>query len=191
MAVHYNQKATLVTNSMVDAVITTGMTNTTNGDVNGSYAYQGTINLGGCGNPNSAVFIRLKDTIPWTKITCFFEMNGTASCWTFMGGSGFAEVSPETAGLVPGGNIEQFNSSLGDRIFRDNGTFVSNPAYAVKWSACDNAADNFFRFNDYKSFWTTGRRTNVSNGLAGIFHSRSCNTRATGTYIRISNIFIF
>ncbi len=174
---------------MVDAVITTGMTTTTNGDVNGSYVYQGTINLGGCGSNNSAVFVRLKDTIPWTKITCFFEMNGTGACWSFMGGSGFLEVSPATTGLVPGGNIEPYNASLGDRIFRDNGTFVSNPAYAVKWSACDNDADNFFRFNDYKSFWTTGRRNNPSNGLAGIFHSRSCN--GTGVYIRISNIFIF
>jgi len=189
MAVHYNQKATLVTNSMVDAVITTGMTTTINGNVDGSYVYQGTINLGGCGGNNSAVFVRLKDTIPWTKITCFFEMNGTAACWSFMGGSGFTEVSPATTGLVGGGNIEQYNASLGDRIFRDNGTFISNPAYVAQWSACDNNADNFFRFNDYKSFWTTGRRKDPSNGLAGIFHSRSCN--GTGSYIKISNIFIF
>ena len=190
MGVHYNQKATLVTNSMIDAVITTGMTTTVNGDVNGSYVYQGTLDLGGCGNPNSAVFVRLKDTIPWTKITCFFEMNGTASCWTFMGGnSGTGEVVPSTTGLIPGGNIEGFNLSLGDRIFRDNGTFISNPSYAVKLSACDNNADNFFRFNDYKSFWVTTRRKNISNGLAGVFHSRSCNQ--TGKYIKISNIFIF
>lgn len=190
MAVHYNQKATLVTNSMVDGVITTGMTNTTNGDVNGSYVYQGTINLSGCGGNDSAVFVRLKDTISWSKITCFFEMNGIAACWSFMGGSGsFYGVVPATTGLVPGGNIEQFNSSLGDRIFRDNGTFISNPSYTVQWSACDNEATNFFRYNDYKSFWATGRRKNISNGLAGIFHSRSCNT--TGTYIKISNIFIF
>ena len=189
MAVHYNQKGTLVTNSMVDAVITTGMTTTINGDVNGSYVYEGTLNLGGCGSPNSAVFVRLKDTIPWRKITCFFEMNGTGACWGFMGGSGYTEVTPATTGLIAGGNIEQFNSSLGDRIFRDNGTFISNPAYAVKWSACDGNADNFFRFNDYKSFWTTGRRKDPSNGLAGIFHSRSCNQ--TGKYIKISNIFIF
>lgn len=192
MAVHYNQSSTLVTNSLVDAVITTGMTTTINGDVDGRYVYQGTINLGGCGNPNSAVFVRLKDTIPWTKITCFFEMTGTAACWAFMGGSsgaGSGEVNPATAGLIAGGNLEQYNSALGDRVFRDNGTFVSNPAYAVKWSACDNDANNFFRFNDYKSFWCTGRRKDVSNGLAGIFHSRSCN--ATGVYIRISNILIF
>lgn len=178
----------LVTNSMIKAVVTTGMTTTVNQDVNGSYVYQGTINLGGCGSPNSAVFICLRDVIPWTRITCFFEMNGTGACWSFMGGSGFTEVTPATTNLVPGGNIEEFNQSLGDRIYYDNGTFVSNPAYAVKWSACDNSADNFFRFNDYKSFWTTGRRKDISNGLAGIFHSRSCNT--TGAYIKVSNIYI-
>ncbi len=72
MGVYCGPKSTLVTNSMVDAVITTGITTTTNADINGSYIYQGTINLGGCGNPNSAVFIRLKDSIPWKKITCFF-----------------------------------------------------------------------------------------------------------------------
>lgn len=189
MAVHYNPKGTLVTNSMVDAVITTGMTTTINGDVNNAYVYQGTINLSGCGSPNSAVFVRLKDIIPWTRMTCFFEMDGTAACWSFMGGSGFTEVTPATTGLIPGGNMEQFDRSLGDRIFRDNGTFISNPAYAVKLSACDNNADNFFRFNDYKSFWVTSRRKPSSNGLAGIFHSRSCNQ--TGKYIKISSIFIF
>lgn len=189
MAVHYNQKATLVTNALVDAVITTGITTTTNGDVDGRYVYQGTIDLAGCGNPNSAVFVRLKDTVPWTRVTCFFEMDGTGACWTFMGGSGNAEVSPAVAGLIPGGNLEQYNATLGDRIFRDNGTFVSNPAYTPKWSACDNNADNFFRFNDYKSFWCTGRRKSSALGLAGIFHMRSCN--ATNKYIRISNILIF
>lgn len=187
MAVQYNQKSTLVTDSMIDAVITTGITTTVNEDVNGSYVYQGTMDLSGCGNPNSALFIRLKDTIPWSKITCFFEMNGTASCWAFMGGPG--GISPATPGLISGGNLETFNKSKGDKIFNDNGTFVSNPAFTEKWNACDNAANNFFRFNDFKSFYSTGRRKNVSSGLAGIFHQRSCNQ--TGKFIRISNIFIF
>lgn len=183
-------KQILVTNSMVDSVITTGMTTTTNGDINGSYVYEGTLNLGGCGNPNSAVFIRLKDNpIAWTKITCFFEMNGTASCWSFMGTSGFGEAEPATSGLISGGNIEEFSISSGDTIFDDNGTFVSNSAYAVKWSACDNNADNFFRFNDVKSFRTTGRRKDISNGLAGIFHLRSCNQ--IDKYIRVSQIYIW
>ena len=189
MAFHYGNKSTLVTSDMVDDVITTGMTTTVDENVNGSYVYQGTVDLAGCGNPNSAVFVRLKDDIPWTKITCFFEMNGTASCWSFMGSSGYLPVVPATTGLTPGGNIETFNQSLGDRIFNDNGTFVSNPAYAVKWSACDNNSDNFFRYGTYKSFWTTGRRKSVSNGLAGVFHARSCNS--TGAYIKISKIFIF
>jgi hypothetical protein len=183
--------ATLVTNSLVDGVFTTGMTNTTNGDVNGSYAYQGTINLGGCGSNNSAVFLRLKDTIPWRYITCYFEMTGTTACWGFMGGNrGYTEVTPSESNpnLIPGGNLEPYDPYQGDRIFGGGNSFDGNPRYKLQLSACDNSSDNFFRFNNYKSFWVTARRK--PNGrLSGPFHSRSCNQ--TGVYIRISNIYIY
>jgi hypothetical protein len=181
--------ATLVTNSLVDGVFTTGMTNTTNGDVNGSYVYQGTIDLGGCGGNNSAVFIRLKDTIPWNYLTCFFEMTGTSSCWGFNGGSnGYTEVTPSNPNIIPGGNLEFYDPYKGDRIFGGNGTFAGNPNYTLKLSACDNSPDNFFRFNTYKSFYVTSRRKSQQE-LAGPFASRSCNT--TGFYIRISQIYIY
>ena len=189
--------ATLVTSSLVDAVITTGMTNTTNGDVNGSYVYQGTLNLGGCGSASSSLFIRLKDTIPWRYLTCYFEMNGTAACWGFNGGNrGYTEVSPLASNptLIPGGNLEPYDPYQGDRIFGGANAFDGNPRYKLQLSACDNESNNFFHpsFNvnggGYKSFWVTSRRK--SNGqLAGPWHGRSCNS--TGNYIRISNIYIY
>jgi len=184
--------ATLVTNSLVDGVFTTGMTNTTNGDVSGSYVYQGTINLGGCGSPNSAVFIRLKDDIPWNYLTCFFEMNGVAACWGFNGGNrGYLEVSPRASNpnLIPGGNLEPYDPSKGDQIYGGSNAFDDNPQFILQLSACDNEVTNFNRYNaTYKSFWVTSRRKPNGN-LAGPFHSRSCNS--LGAYIRISRIYIY
>lgn len=206
MAVFYNQKATLVTSDMVDLVVTTGMTTIIDGDVSGSYQYKGIFDLFGCGNPNSAVFIRLKDNIPWKKMTCFFEFNGTAACWAFNGGgnsttnpdpeANYVEVTPETTDLVPGGNLEQYDENLGDRIFRQINAFSSNTNFVRKGSACDNNPSNFFHpafttggASSIKSFWMTCRRKDKSNGLSGPFHCRSCNS--TGSYIIIKNIFIF
>lgn len=198
MAIKYGPGGYVIRASDVNAVYTTGITTTINGDVNGNYVYQGTINLGGCGNPNSAVFIELKDDISWSNMTCYFEMNGTASCWAFNGGgnattnpaSSFLEVNPATTGLVPGGNMERYDEALGDRIFWDSNAFTYSGTLTRKGSACDNDADNFFRFSTTtKSFWMTCRRKDKSNGLAGPFHCRSCNT--TGTYIIIKNIIIW
>jgi hypothetical protein len=198
MSVKYGPGGYVIRAADVNSVYTTGITTTINGDVSGNYVYQGTINLGGCGNPNSAVFIELKDNISWSKMTCYFEMNGTAACWGFNGGgnattnptSSFLEVSPPTAGLVPGGNMERYDEALGDRIFWDSNAFTYSQTLTRKGSACDNDADNFFRFSTpSKSFWMTCRRKDKSNGLAGPFHCRSCNS--TGTYILIKNIIIW
>ena len=205
MAIGYGAgRGYVVRASDVNNVYTTGITTTTNGNVGDTYVYQGTINLGGCGNPNSAVFIELKDTISWSKMTCYFEINGTAACWGFNGGgnsttnptSTFLEVSPPTAGLVPGGNMERYDQALADRIFWQQNAFSSNANFVTKGSACDNNSDNFFHPSfatggsaSIKSFWMTSRRKNQSNGLAGPFHCRSCNNG--GTYILIKNIIIW
>ena len=63
MAIGYGPGGYLVQKSDVNAVYTTGITTTIDANVDNSYVYQGTINLGGCGNPNSALFIELKDNI--------------------------------------------------------------------------------------------------------------------------------
>ncbi len=180
MAVHYNQKATLVTNSMIDSVTTAGITTIVNGDFNGAYQFKGTINLSGCGSPDSSVSIRIKDTIPWTKMTCYFEMDGVASCWSFN---------------ESGGNMQTYSEASGDRIFRDTNAFSSNANFQRKLNACDNDNTNFFHSsfatggtNSIKSFWVTTRRT-INGSLSGPYHHRSCND--TGKYILITNIFIF
>jgi len=181
MAVHYNQKATLVTNSMIDSVTTNAITTTANGDVGGSYQFRGTINASGCGSGTASfVSIRIKDTIPWTKMTCYFEMDGVASCWNFN----------ESLG-----NMEGYNEALGDRIFRDTNAFSSNANFQKKLNACDNNNTNFFHSAfatggaaSVKSFWVTTRRT-INGSLSGPYHKRECND--TARYILISNIFIF
>lgn len=181
MAVHYNQKATLVTGSMIDSVVANNTTIVTNGDVNGSYEFKGIINAAGCGSGvASDVFIKIKNTISWSKMTCFFEMDGVASCWNFNEG---------------GGNMLTYSEASGDRIFRDTNAFSSNANFVRKLNACDNDPSNFFHSafatggsSSIKSFWVTSRR-NMNGNISGPFHGRQCND--TGKYILIKNIFIF
>lgn len=181
MAIFYGRKSTKITNSLVDSVVTTGSpTVITNGDVNGFYEYKATINTTGCGNPDTTIFIKLKDTIPWTAMTCYFEMDGVASCWTFN---------------QSGGNMQNYSESAGDRIFNDVNAFSSNANFVKQLTACDNEPTNFFHgsyatggSNSVKSFWLTSRR--IQNGsLSGPYHYRSCND--SGRYIYIKDIFIF
>ena len=165
---------------MVDSVTSDNVTVLQNGDENGSYVFKGTITASGCGGPDSWVSIKLKDSISWSKMTCYFEMTGTASCWNFN----------ESLG-----NMLTYNESLGDRIFNDSNAFSSNSNFVKKLNACDNLNTNFFHADfatggnaSIKSFWVTTRR-NINGNLSGPYHKRSCNT--TGYYILIKNIFIF
>lgn len=204
MAIGYGAgRGYIVKAADVNAVYTNNMTITTNGNgSDGNYVFQGTHDTGGCGGPDSGVFIQLKDNISWSYITVKFSLTGTASCWTFMGGGnsndgsaggyyGIAGTPPATMSSYPGGNIEFYNESLGDRTFWDVNAFT-NPAstMAKKMNACDNAADNFFRYGtSEKQFWITCRRKSSSLGLAGVWAGRSCNT--TGVYTKIENIIIW
>ena len=183
MAVHYNQRATLVTNSMISSVTSDGFDINVNGDLDGSYQFKGTIQSGysGCGLPTIPyVNIKIKDDISWTKMTCYFEMTGTASCWWFNQGDG---------------NFQNYNEALGDRIFKDTNAFSSNANFVKKLYACDNDNNNFFHSTyatggatSVKSFWVTSRRI-LNENLSGPYHKRICNP--TGYYILIKNIFIF
>jgi len=202
MAIGYGAgRGYIVKASDVNAVYTNNMTIVTSGDVLDQYVFEGTHNTGGCGGPDSGVFIQLKDNIAWSKITVKFTLDGTASCWTFMGGGnsndgssggfyGVAGSPPATMSAYPGGNIEFYNESLGDRIFWDVNAFTNTASTMTrKMNACDNSADNFFRYGGTKQFWATYRRKDVSNGLAGVWAGRSCNT--TGVNTKIENIIIW
>ena len=214
MAVKYGTGSTRIKSSDVLAYYTNNMTNIASGDVDGGYEFYSTNTQGGCGNPNgdAGCLIILKDDISWNRITCEFQFNGTASCWTFFGGG----TSPNSAqdqqytfgssgpsapiemqigqpyNVASRGNIWPYNESLGDKIFWTVNSFDDSPNFIRKASACDNNNTNMFHgaFNDggTKSFWTT-RRRNLNGNNAGIFFGRSCSS--VNSFIRIKNIFVW
>ena len=140
----------------------------------------------GCSGPDSGIFLELKDTIPWTKITFEWLGLGTAACWSFSNSSSFG-----TGTGTPTGNLIDYNEAAGDFVFNGHLTWEV-PAYQThnKVYACDGDADNFFRFNAgvYKSFFMN-RRRNVNGSRAGIHHGRSCSD--TGVYTILRNIRIW
>lgn len=215
MSVKYGRGATRIRNSDVLATYSNNMTNITSGDVNGYFEWYGTNVYGGCGNANgdAGVLIVIKNDISWNRVTCQFEFDGNASCWTFLGGGsstnspqntpggGYGRSGPNVPGAMTSssiynidgpGNIYQYNENSGDRIFYDVNAFSDSANFIRKAHACDNDNTNMFHggYNDagYKSFWTTRRR--VENGNpGGVWHGRSC--ASTGKYIRIKNIFVW
>lgn len=214
MAIKYGTGSTRIKNSDVIAIYTNNMTDISSGDVDDGFEYYSTNTQGGCGNPNgdAGVLIVLNNIPSWNRITCQFEFNGTASCWTFFGGGTSANSAQDeqyTFGssgpnaptemqigqpynVASRGNVWPYNESLGDRIFWTVNSFDDSPNFIRKASACDNDNTNMLHgaFNDsgYKSFWTT-RRRNENGNNAGIFFGRSCSS--VGSYIRIKNIFVW
>ncbi len=188
MATTYGINSVKVITSMIDSVTTTGGT-ITEQTTNANTKYEITFrhDLGGCGNPDSGILILLKNTIAWTRISFEWLGNGTAACWSFMDpSSNFGSAT----GTVTG-NLLGYNESLGDVITKPNLTWEV-PEYQShpRTTACNNDANNFFRFNSssFKSFRMT-RRRNVNGSLGGIHHGRSCNS--TGSFTIIRNIRIW
>jgi hypothetical protein len=214
VAIKYGKGSTRITQSDVLASYTNNMTNLVEGDVAGGYQISCTNTQGGCGNPNgdAGLLIVLKDDISWNRISCQFEFNKTASCWTFLGGgnatnsaqdqnSGYGRSGPNVPGAMSGshpynssspGNIWPYNESLGDKYFFEENTFSSNSNYIIKAHACDNEPTNMLHgaYNDagYKTFWTT-RRRNENGNNAGIFFGRSCSS--TGALFLVKNIYVW
>ena len=214
MGFKHGKGSTQIKTSDVLAYYTNNMTNISVNDVGGGFEFYGTNTQGGCGNPNgdAGLLIVLKDDISWNRITCQFEFNGTASCWTFLGGgsgtnstqdqnSGYGRSGPNVPGEMSGshpynssspGNIYPYNESLGDTIFNDVNAFSNSVNHIRKAHACDNDPTNMLHgaFNDagYKSFWTT-RRRNENGNNAGIFFGRSCSS--VGSYYIVKNIFVW
>jgi hypothetical protein len=181
-------KATLVTNDLVNSVTTTGGTIMSQGDTGpkGGYTITFRHDLSGCGGADSGILILLKDNFSWTRMAFDWEGNGVASCWSFMHTSGFGSAT----GTV-NGNMTVLNSVKVDAILNPVLTWEV-PAYQShnRVYACDNNANNFFRFNssDYKKFRML-RTRDTSGNLAGIHHGRSCNS--TGAFTIIKNIHIW
>jgi hypothetical protein len=169
-----------VTSSMIDSVVNQNCTILSEGnDSSGGYAISYQFNNGGCGGTESGLYVRIKNTIPWSRIFCRFLNEGFAACWSF-NQNGFGGISP---------NLASYNPSQGDIIFtKDAVNSFENPQYNIQLYACDNEPTNFMRFGGVKSFYLFMRR-NDSN-IAGFGHGRSCSSSGDGSYCTISEIYI-
>lgn len=190
MSIHHNQRAHRVQSSDIESITLFNVTMTINSDVNGGFVFQGFHTTGGCGNAQDNGFlILIKDVIPWTKITFKWQGVGAAACWSFMDTSSNYGGSTGT----PTGNMLGYSEASGD-LLRDNFLTWEVSAFQShnRTTACDNDANNFFRFNtaSLRQF-RMARRRNVNGSLAGIHHGRSCNTAGSTIISRISEIFIW
>ena len=182
-------KTTKVTASMINAVTLHNTQQTFSGDLNGSYVFEGWKTVAGC--DSSAVYLELRDTIPWNRISCRFVINGYASCWSFNDGSGWG----------PGpfdGRLQSYDINQGD--------FFSEERSINSWGhvpfqshgrtfACDNQSNNFYHsgyhLGDPKMF-IMKRRRDDSGLLAGIYHSTACQGGGgTGHNVKIMDINIW
>lgn len=169
-----------VTSDMIDSVVNTNCTLLSQGnDSTGGYAISYQFNLGGCGGTESGLYVKIKNTIPWSRIFCKFTNEGNAACWTF-NQSGYGAIAP---------NLASYNAGSGDIIFRwDASNAFENTQFNVQVGACDNESTNFMRYSGVKSFYMFMRR--YDNNIAGVGHGRSCNTTGAGSYCTISEIYI-
>lgn len=155
-------------------------------DSNGFYTIKAYHNAGGCGGVESGVWVKIKTSIPWSRLVCDFTVKGSAACWGF-NGNGYGAFTDSS------GNMASYSTASGDIIFGPDATYsFENSSYTIKASACDNNADNFMRYNTSvdRTFTMFSRRNNLSN-LAGPLHGRSCNSTGVDSYTIISNIYIF
>jgi len=185
-------RSTLVTSTIVYSVTTHGGTILSQGDTDSGYEVQFRHDNGGCGNPDSGILVLLGNSVKWNRIAFEWTGTGTASCWSFMrtGASNFGS----STGLGDG-NLLAYSEAAGDVISRPYLTWEV-PAYQShdRIYACDNNANNFFRFNsgEAKSFFMKRRRATAFNGnFAGIHHGRSCNSTGAGAVTTIKNIRIW
>ena len=133
----------------------------------------------------SGIFLELNDLIPWTNISCEFELGGVASCWGFNDNFGASPAS---------GYLYAYNESLGDIIpFQRCLNSWEVPAYQThsKTFACDNNVDNFFRYSDNPKTLLMRRRRDISVNRAGINHGRACKSAGVDSYTIIKNIYIW
>jgi hypothetical protein len=189
MSVNAGPHGTLVVAAQVNSVQITGGTILSQGDVS-EVGFQTRFqhDLGGCGGPDSGIFVEIKDFIPWTFMSAQFLLMGSASCWSF-NTSGYGSA----VGNGGTGNMIYYDATLGDSCIR---TYLAqgDPAFITHsiFNACDNDANNFMRFNTgvYRSC-TFVRRRNVNGSLAGVHHGRSCNASGSGAITIIQNIYVW
>lgn len=188
MGTFYGRKGYKIDSSWVNSIATTGGTVLSSGDdSNGAFAVSFRHDLGGCGNPDSGIFVQLKDNIIWTGMSVEFQLLGSASCWSFNNLGYGQAVGSGTGNMLP------YSEAAGDLCVK---TYLAqnDAPYTThdKVNACDNNADNFFRFNTsvYRNC-TFVRRRDVNGSLAGPHHGRSCNSTGSGAITIIKNIYVW
>ena len=188
MSVHFNARATRVTSADIYSITLLNTTVNTATDVNGGFVFEGYHTATGCGGVETGILITLKDNIAWTRISFKWEGSGSASCWGFNANNGYGAATGN-----PSGNLITYSEAAGDRVYDSYLTWEQSAFQTHdKIYACDNNADNFFRYNtgDLRRF-RMSRRRNVNGSLAAIHHGRSCNSSGAGAITRISDIFIW
>ena len=174
-----------VTPEMIDSVETPNfVVNSSGADSNGFYYIDGYTTVGGCGGAEGGVWVKIKNTEPWSYLFCTFTLTSTAACWGFNGG-GYGGMTDTS------GNMTCYSEGSGDWYFSDlcTDTF-ENSQYTRGCSACDNEVTNFMRYGTTKVLTVLSRRNNLSN-LAGPKFGRSCTGTGSGAGTKISNIIIF
>ena len=184
MASKYGKNIYRISSSLVNGVYYYGGTVLFSGDVNGSFEVQFRHDSSGCGNPDSGIFVEIKDFISWTNIVMQYSLTGTASCWGFNDSNGYGK----SVGNNGTGNLLAFDSSIDGA--KNSINAFEDPAYTLKTRACDNNADNFMRFNSSGRSFFMYRRRDSSGNLAGPQHGRSCNSTGSGSVTTIKNIFV-
>ncbi len=171
----------LVKPNMVDSVYATYSSQTLSTDVNGGVAYNFVSTGTGCGNgqdPRATVLIT--NNIQWDIVRSKKTLGpaGSSSCWGVDNGGGYTVSS----------NLQLFNIS-NDILQNCVLTCSTSPYVMPPMNRCDNAAENFARFNtaNSRSFEQTGRRTNRTTN-SGPAVGLSCNTM--GLNWVIDNIYI-
>jgi hypothetical protein len=168
----------MVTPSMIDSVVTdtTGRTTyTVTEAADGSAVVTVTMNqdvANGCSS-NNGVRILIKDVILWRRLYVRMFTTGTAACWGWNGDNGYGN------GLSgPGGNLLAYNAGLGDFTRLENNVW-NLPQFRKYFSACDNNADNYMRFNSTGRSFDMYCRRNSMAALAGPSHGRTCSSNGT------------
>lgn len=185
MSVILNINPVIINYTDVNAIYLVGATIISQDVENDGYSLTVQHNTGNACD-STGVFVQLKDTIPWTKISAEFWTKGAAACWTYMQPGGFGSTNGD-------GNIYSYDESQGDKCIRtylaqDEPQFSSH----VKANACDNDENNFMRYNT-TTFrkCTFVRRRNVNGSLGGIHHGRACSEVGANAITVIKNIRVW
>lgn len=185
MSVGYNINPLVIQYSDINAIYLVGATIISQDIENDGYTIRIQHNTGSSCD-STGVFVQLKDTILWTKISVEFWTTGAAACWTYMQPGGYGSTNGD-------GNIFSYDESAGDRCIRtflaqDDAQFITHD----KANACDNDANNFMRYNT-TTFrkCTFVRRRNVNGNLGGIHHGRACSETGANAITIIKNIRVW